>query len=100
MKRLDIRITDNMHDVLDMLKEKTERSKTELIHDAVGLLWLAEKAYAEGHMFAEVDQKTGEVVSRLHMPMFEFNAEASPPAPDDHSDEQSIPSVTSGRSGA
>lgn len=70
MKRLDVNVTDSISDVLENLKRKTERSKTELIHDAVGLLWLAEKTYAQGHAFAEIDGD-GAVISRFHMPMFE-----------------------------
>jgi len=71
MKRLDIKVTDSINEVLEDLKKRTERSKTELVHDAIGLLWLTEKAYAEGHVIGEINPETGSVISRFVMPMFE-----------------------------
>lgn len=70
MKRLDINVTDSISAVLDGIKRKTERSKTELVHDAIGLLGMAQKAYDRGDSLAEIDNK-GAVVARIHMAMFE-----------------------------
>jgi hypothetical protein len=71
MKRLDINVTDTLQEVLEQLKASTERSKTELVHDAIGLLWLAQKTYDDGHALGEVNPTTGEVISVFRMPMFE-----------------------------
>ena len=70
MKRLDVNVTDRVNEILEELKKKTERSKTELVHDAIGLLWLTEQVYASGHVIGEIDPETGAVVSRFTMPMF------------------------------
>jgi len=70
MKRIDINITDSANVFLEGLKKRTEKSKTELIHDAIGLLSLAEKAYSANHELAEIDPATMEVVSRFVMPLF------------------------------
>ena len=69
MKRLDINVTDSISTVLDGLKRRTERSKTELVHDAIGLLGIAQKTYERGYALAEVDER-GTVIARIHMPMF------------------------------
>lgn len=82
MKRLDIKVTDNINEVLEGLKEKTERSKTELVHDAIGLLWLTEKAYAAGHAIGEIDPETGTVIGRFLMPMFEGTRASSEDEPE------------------
>ena len=71
MKRLDVNVTDNVHEVLEYLKRKTERSKTELIHDALALLWFTANVYDSGHALAEVDPETLNVISRFSMPIFE-----------------------------
>ena len=66
-----MKVTDSINEVLENLKQRTERSKTELVHDAIGLLWLTEKAYAAGHVIGEINPQTGAVVCRFLMPMFE-----------------------------
>ena len=80
MKRLDINITDSAHSFLDRLKKRTERSKTELVHDAIGLLSVAEKAYEADHEIAEVTL-TGQVVSRIVLPAFQKDVHRVLPAP-------------------
>ena len=84
MKRLDIKVTDNANEVLEGLKESTERSKTELVHDAIGLLWLTQKAYAVGHAIGEIDPDTGEVINRFLMPMFEGTRRSSEEEKDEY----------------
>ena len=71
MKRLDINITDRLHDALEELKHNTERSKTELVHDAVAFLVWAVEVNGRGHTVGEVDPSSNTVVSRFTMPMLE-----------------------------
>ena len=71
MKRLEIKATDRLDELLQSLKDRTERSKTELVHDAVALLAWVEQVYSNGHAIGEIDPESGTVVSRFAMPIFQ-----------------------------
>ena len=70
MKRLDIRITDRLDTALESLKVDTERSKTEVVHDAVALLDWARVVYGRGNVIGEINPDSGTVVTVFAMPMF------------------------------
>jgi len=70
MKRLDIRITDRLDAALGTLKTDTERSKTEVVHDAVALLDWARVVYGRGNVIGEINPDSGTVATVFAMPMF------------------------------
>jgi len=70
MKRLDIRITDRLDAALETLKIDTERSKTEVVHDAVAILDWARVVYGRGNVIGEINPDSGVVVTVFAMPMF------------------------------
>jgi len=70
VKRLDINITDRLDGILNELKRDTERTKTELVHDAVALLHWAMKVNEKDNRVCEVDTDTNQVIMCFEMPMF------------------------------
>ena len=71
-KRLDVNVTDTLAATIEDLQAITERSKTEIVHDAIGLLDWAKDTYQRDHIVAEVDPDTGGIIMGFLMPMFQI----------------------------
>lgn len=81
MKRLDVNLTDHAHKTLLGLKAQTQLTKTDLIHNAIGLLWLAEQAHERGNTLGEISQDGAGIVSAYAMPIFAGVARREVPPP-------------------